>query len=514
MANQQELVKLLSLLDTPEKKAALLDAISNKDKTQAQNRFDLKKVLFKEQLEVTESDAKNLVVVTSRRAGKSTMIAAYLLTCAMKTPESVHLYVSLTKASARNIIWAMLTRMIEDYSLPFTYNEHTLSIKGSNRSRILIEGAHDQNSIERLRGMALHTAVIDEAQSFPTSLATSLVSEIIAPSLKDYDGKMMLAGTPCVTGKSVLALAWNGDKPYKGYTKYHWNVTHNIKFPRFVNGVSTPDTYLKEIRDETGYKETDGGYIREFIGKFTNDSDSLVYGFDEDRDTCDELPSGHEWNYIVAADAGYVDSDAILCLAFSYTHRIAYVVECYSEAGQDFSSFAEKIAEFNDKYKPIDTIIDPAGGGKKVVEELNSRYRINARAAEKYNPKVTGTAIVASEFRREGLKVLNNDTTQLLIAQLSNITYITKTDKDGNVKRVVPDGKQVVTSQGVIGDDIADSLLYAHRCCRNYLAEEFEPISETEHLSRKIQDHKQSVVEADRRRAYEQSQRSNGPTWF
>jgi PBSX family phage terminase large subunit len=501
--NPQSLLDLLDMAKTPEQKKALIKAISEKDKVSAIARFNLDEMLFKEQLEVLKSPAKNKVIVCSRRSGKSYMISAALLQKAMSTPDSVHLYIGLTKASARNVIWSILTRMIEDYKLPCVFNEHTLTIKFNNRSRIIIEGCKDQTTIERLRGMALHTAVIDECQAVPTQLANSLISEIISPALKDYNGELILAGTPCALLKSILYLAWNGDKPYKNFEKFHWNVTNNVKFPRFVSGVSTPETYLEEICNETGYKTTDPGFQREFLGNFVEDKDSLVYGFDPDRDVCESLPAGHEWSYIVSCDLGFNDSDAAVVGAFSYTHRIAYVVETFSEAGQDFSTMAEKIRELNEKYNPIMTIVDSGSGGLKFVSELNHRYGIRAKPAEKYNPKAGGCAMMADSFRKQEFKVLDNDSNQILIAQLSNITFLIKTDKDGNTKRVVPDGKNVVTANGIIGDDAADACLYLFKACRNYLSTELETYTPEQLQTKLIEDHKAQVMRADQRRIRE-----------
>lgn len=514
MASQQDLMKLLALLDTPEKKAALLEALSSKDKVQAINRFDLSQILFSKQLEMIEDPSKKKVVVAGRRSGKTFSIAVKLLHTAMTKERSLSLYIGLTKSAARNVIWDILMKLIEDYKLPCSVNEHILVIKFNNGARILVEGAKDSQAAERLRGMSFDLVILDECQGFSTSFASSLVSEVLSPAISGVDGELVLAGTPDPLCKSVLFLAWKGEKPFKGFKPFHWNVTHNVKLPRFVRGISTPETYLKEICEETGYNLNDFGFRREYLGEFVEDSSSLVYGFNPDRDLAPSLPEGHEWNYVVSADAGFNDSDAIVVAAFSYTHKIAYFVDSYSAAGQDFSSLAEKIVEFNEKYSPIMTIIDPGGGGLKIVEEMNNRYKIRAEPAGKYNPKAAGCALMASDFRRGILKVIDNPENQLLIAQFSNITFITKTDRDGNVKRVVPDGKQVVTSQGVIGDDEADSALYAFRYMRNYYSSEPEILSREEMIVRQVSDHKKSVADMDKRRIYEQAQQSRSATWF
>lgn len=510
---KRELLELIAMCKTPKEKQALIDAVANKDKVSAINRFDLNAILFDKQLEVITSKNLNKVVVAGRRAGKSFMLSAYLLYMALNNPRSTSLYLTLTRKSAKNIMWGTLLGLIEDYGLPCKPNEHLLEIKFNNGAIILIEGAKDSGCIERLRGLALHLAVLDEAQGFSAQFGGILVSEIIAPALRDYAGSCVVAGTPDPLCKSVLFSAWEGEKPFKNYQKFHWNSTHNSKFPRFVRGIATPETYLQEICDETGYKMTDYGFRREYLGEWCEDKESLVYGFDPERDVCKSLPDGHKWNYVISVDCGFNDADAIVVGAFSYTSKIAYVVECYSAARQDFSELASRLQKLTEKYNPISTVVDPGGGGLKFVAEINNRYGLSAKPAGKYNPKAGGCALMSSDFRKGLFKIVENETTDLLVAQLSNITFITKTDKDGNIKRVVPDGKQVVTANGVIGDDLADACLYLFKECRNYYAVEEEVKDPTKLFERRVTEHMESVAKADQERARKFTNDSNN-LWF
>ena len=130
------ILDLIELADTPEKKNALLKVLADRDKAEAKARFSLEKILFKQQFEMLNSSAKRKVLVTSRRSGKSTVLAAFLLNEAMKNPRTVHCYVSLTKGSAKKIIWDMLMNFIEDFKLPFDCNSHELIIKCRNGSSI------------------------------------------------------------------------------------------------------------------------------------------------------------------------------------------------------------------------------------------------------------------------------------------------------------------------------------------------------------------------------------------
>jgi hypothetical protein len=512
MFDNKDLLDLIAMAKTPQQKAQLLKVLADKEKADAKARFNLEKILSASQRNLVTSAAKRKVLVTSRRAGKSTALAAYLLVEAMKAPRTNHCYISLTKASAKRIIWQMLINFIDDYALPFEYNNHELSIKGTNGSCIYVDGAKDSSSVERLRGLSIDTAVVDELQSFTKSIATSLVEDILEPSVSGTYGNIILAGTPCPTAKSALAVAWRGEKPFASYVRFHWTTVDNPYLPLFVKGGCTPDQYLDMVRREKGYTESDPSYRREYLGQFVEDKNALVYAFSPERDLAPSLPEGHKWHYVISVDTGFNDADAITVGAFSYTHSIAYVVEGYSEAKQDLSSLMDKIKELNDKYKPILTIVDPGGGGLKFVAELNNRFGICAAPAEKYNPKIGGCALVSSAFRDETFKIIDNESTELLQCQLQNITFITKEDKWGNVRREVPDGKNVKGESGVLGDDLADSMLYLFKRLKNYYAVEVAKETPQEKTKRMLAEHMEKLLRQDKERARELANPSK--LWF
>jgi len=485
--------KLLASLP-PDQRLALLDLIKNQGKKDEKARFNLENILFSKQLEVfNNSNAKN-VIVCSRRSGKSYFVASLLLHTAMVIPEDSLFYIGLTKAAARRVIWGILTKMIRDYSLDCKVNDHLLTITFPNYTTISVEGAKDASTIERLRGVKSSLAVVDEAQGIPVGLGVTLVQDVVIPFLSDNAGKLFLTGTPDALCQSVLYKAWKGEeKGWKGFKPFHWNVTDNEKFPRFLNGVSTPEGYLQEVMEATGYTIDSPTFQREYLGLFVKDEGSLVYNFDYKRDVCEDLPNG-EWYYILSGDTGFKDSDAIIVVAFNYSSPTAYVVDEFTKDGLGVDEFITLYMEFYEKYNPISSVIDYGGGGLKVIESINQRYHINTKACKKWTPKAIGAAVVSAEFQGRRLKVLTK--CESLISQLESITWVTKTNRDGVIQRVIPDGSQVRDAHGtVVSDDCADALLYAMNEVRNYLSIEEPILSEEESLRRMLDGHKKSILE-------------------
>lgn len=504
----KDYTKLLESLP-PQQRLALIEAIRNQGKAAERNRFNLEDILFTKQLEVLHSYEDKNVIVCSRRGGKSYFVAALLLHTAMTTAEDSLFYLGINKTAARRVIWGILTKLIRDYNLDCKVNDHTLTITFPNHTTITVEGAKDASTIERLRGVKSSLAIIDEAQSIPVGLGITLVQDVVLPFLSDNAGKLFLTGTPDPLCQSVLYKAWKGEeKGWKGFKPFHWNVTHNEKFPRFLSGKSTPEGYLKEVMEATGYTEDSPTFQREYLGLYVKDEGSLVYNFDYQRDTCESTPNG-EWYYVLSGDTGFKDSDAIIVVAFSYSSPVAFVVDEFTKDGLSVDEFITVYMEFYEKYNPISSVIDYGGGGLKVIESINQRYHINTKACKKWNPKTIGAAVISTEFQARRLKVLRKCETT--ISQLESITWVNKTDRDGVVKRIIPDGYQVRDAHGeVISDDCVDALLYAMNEVRNFLAIEEPELSEDDKLDKMLKDHKRSLIESARRK----EQDTNKPRTF
>ena len=66
---------------------------------------------------------------------------------------------------------------------------------------------------------------------------------------------------------------------------------------------------LAEERTRRGIKESDPVYLREALGLWVQDTDSLVYKYDENINHFAELPE-EKLTYVFGVDLGYNDADA------------------------------------------------------------------------------------------------------------------------------------------------------------------------------------------------------------
>ncbi len=309
--------------------------------------------------------------VTTRRSGKTTGKVGAHIDTALKYPRSSSLYITTTRLNAKKIMFPVLCNVVRDYNLPATPNIADLSMTFSNGSNIYLAGVNDSQSIHNFRGMKLKRCTVDEAQSM-RSYIEQLIDDVIAPALVDENGVLGVTGTPGAVPTGYF---------HKIAHSNHW---HHHFYSIFDNPFIENARQRLEIELQRRGVSIDHPSIqREWFGRWEVDTDALVIKYDEARDHYDDLPTGIEWEYVVIADFGYDDADAIATLAFSQKHPTAYLVEEKITTKQGITPLAEQLIEHIARYKPMKVIGDFGALGKKIAVELQTRFGIPIEAAEK-----------------------------------------------------------------------------------------------------------------------------------
>lgn len=155
---------------------------------------------------VVSGDKLSFILMTSRRAAKSTTACQALLLVAMASAWGGAgvscLYVGLTSAPAIKVWRKIWKPLLRKFKVPCTHGEKDATTTLANGSTIQFLGSDDERRIQSMLGdsMAGGMAVLDELQSDP-GLAATLAIDIIEPMLSEATaaqpnpGKMMLCGT-------------------------------------------------------------------------------------------------------------------------------------------------------------------------------------------------------------------------------------------------------------------------------------------------------------------------------
>jgi len=347
-----------------------------KQKTDAPPKFLLEEYLFDKQLAFVRDPSSFKIAVTTRRAGKSTSCGADLMdTCS--TIAGVNcLYITLSRKNAKRLIWPELKRINRRFKLGGEVNESDLTITFPNESVLYISGASDRTEIENFRGMALKKVYIDEGQSFPAYIR-ELIDDVIGPALMDHAGVLALIGTP---GPIPSGYFYDISQS-NAWSKHFWSFFDNPHISA-KSGLTHQQILDRELK-RRGVDATDPSIQREWFGKWVLDTDSLVYKFNYSTSVFEGAVPQAQWSYILGVDLGFDDADALAVLAWSPTSPTTYLVDEQVTRHQGITELVDQIDTLKKKYDITKIVVDTAGLGKKISEEIQSRYKIATQPAEK-----------------------------------------------------------------------------------------------------------------------------------
>lgn len=429
---------------TAREKALLLEYVSRN-----RRKFSLEEFLFPEQLEFVRDQSNYATACCSRRAGKTLAAAAYLISEAIARPKVNCIYITLARSNAKKLIWPELLSINREYDLGGVPNETDLSLTFRNGSVVYCSGAKDKKEIEKFRGIGnLALAIIDECQSF-ASYIEDLIDDVISKALYDLNGKLRLLGTP---GKVASGYFYKCCQVSSKWKNHQWTMHQNPWLLK--KSGKTPDELIQIDLERTGLTLSSPRIRRECFGEWSTDLDSLVFQYRQELNHYEVLPSGH-WSYVIGVDVGYEDSDAICVLGWTSNDPTVYLIEEHVKSKQGNDDLIQALLPIISKYKPLSVVMDSGGGGKKLMEDINKRYSLAIKPADKANK--AGHIEVLNDALRTGRFKAKADSR--FVADSLEVEW----DKD----KSTPD-RLVISDH--FHSDICDAVQYAYTRCLAYLA--------------------------------------------
>jgi len=340
----------------------------------------LKVHLFDQQRAVIDDPSPLKSLCCSRRSGKSVFEATTLAYIAKAYPGSEGAGYGPTLGMAKRNLLAPLRTVARRYNLGGKYDSQDNVWKWPNGSLTYFFGADKWDEIDKARGLALHIAVVDEAQRFKDHLLQELMDEVLTPALEDYEGQLYLAGTP----KAVLSGLFyeSSTNDTLGWSRHHWTVADNIYFPRYLKmqredpryrGMSVREiaqARLQALMESRGWDLSTPKVRREWLGEWARDETSLIYPYDPVKNSASALPEDHEWRFGLGVDVGM---NAFVVMAWAATSPNLYFVDAEKTRFTTLTKFADDIRRFKRKYNTQRIEVDCANLGKYLVEEVRRR---------------------------------------------------------------------------------------------------------------------------------------------
>ena len=341
--------------------------------------FELDRVLFPKQLPFGQSRARYQTACCTRRSGKTVGELTKLLDVAREKPGSVALYITLSRINAKRIAWEILKGLNSDWKLGGVPAEGELLLTMPNGSRIYLTGCADMSEVEKFRGLPLAIVEIDEAQSFPTLLLQKLIDEVLTPALMDFNGLLVLVGTPGPVPVGYFHDCVGSPK----WSHFAWSVFDNPHIEK--KSGRTPQAMLEEELARRGVTVDDPVIQREWFGRWVLDPNSLVFRYDSsvNHRALPRAEGLHHQYHVIGVDFGYYDADAIAVLGWSDNVNELDLVEEVVTAKQHITPLMNKVRELEAKYSPLAIVADFASFGMKIAGEISTRTRVPVEAADK-----------------------------------------------------------------------------------------------------------------------------------
>lgn len=358
--------------------------------------------LSDKQREVIEHPAKVKTVRTGRRGGKTHLLARLLIKRAQDREGALCLFIALTRPSAKRLIWGELHKVNRQHGLGIAFNAQELTAVLPNGSQIWLAGATTGTEIEKLRGHPFDLICCDESGSFATEQFEYLLKEVLNASLEDYDGELVLVGTPNAAAAGAFFDYDTSTAPHIAH--FHWTVLDNPNFPRWrgkKNWRQLAQRWWADKCRREGWADDDPVMHREWLAKWVRDSNRLVYRVSPDN-LLATFDATEAFDYVLGLDLGWNDAKTIVVLACSKTTNLIKFVDCFEQSGLLIDDFVDVVKSFQTKYRPVAMVCDAGAIGKDVVELMRQRHALPILAAEK-TQKVSNIQFLNSALKSRRL---------------------------------------------------------------------------------------------------------------
>lgn len=416
---------------------------------------------FDQQVNFIKHPSKQKALFCTRRSAKSFTAGLYLVYEALNNPGCNCLFIGLTRASAKAIIWKDILTVIDSkYQLMASFNQTELTMTLPNGSVIAITGADaDEKEMNKLLGRKFRLVCIDEASMYTIDLR-NLVYGVLGPAMvdpnaNDESGTICLLGTASDFPRGLfydITLAKEG-----GWDLFKWAASDNPYVSK-----KWAEALEKIRRERPSYMETPQ-YKQWYLNQWVVDEEKLVYRFDYQRNLTRTVPTlpADGWAYVLGVDTGWEDDSAFVLTAYHINNPSPhmYVLKTFHKKKMTFDDVTLKIQEFmaDREFAPQRVIID--GANKQGVESMKQRSAIPFEYADKQD-KATFIELCNSDLIQGTIKILDTDYNRPLWEEMSSLVWQTDGDKIKYPKKEHP----------ALPNHLCDAFLYAWRCGWHYAA--------------------------------------------
>lgn len=410
--------------------------------------FRVRQTLFDKQQVVYDNENDDMIIICSRRSGKTELNARIIVKNAL-IPDTPIAYLNLT---FKNAIAQMFDKVLEiagQCELQISRSSKADGyIEFANGSRIDFYGNSNNSEADKLRGFKYKIIIIDEVGAQRN--LQYLINDVLDPLQKDFARhQMIFTGTPPRNKVHYSHKIWNNP----AYKHYSWTLLDNPYIPN-------RDTLIEDVCKKLGLTADDPFIRREFLGDMgAVDTEAQVYkGYKTYKEIPADFVPTHAW---VGVDFGYNDFNGVVSLIADEKKRVGYVTlekkfnkASVKDIADSVIEIRNKVQEYVLKKNPkfnlslLQVITDT--NEKSVSYELCTTYGIkNVFTAYKYD-KAEAISQLAEWLRNGTIYIPENGE----CAEECENTLYKRDDKDNILSEI---------DDNMYHPDILDALLYVSR---------------------------------------------------
>lgn len=363
----------------------------------SKNVFNIEKIAFKQQFDFINDKNRLKALFCTRRAAKSYTGGIYLISEAIRNPNSNGLFIGLTRQSAHGIIWKDILKELDiKHNLNIKFNEVFLSATLPNGSVIWVTGADtDEQEMNKLLGKKYGLVIIDEASMFSIDMER-LVYGVLKPATADQRGTICLLGTASNITRGLFHDITTGKEP--GWSLHQWTAYDNPHVK------AQWDEEIKDIEKNRPLFKKTALFKQWYENKWVIDENALVYKF-SDRNNSNDSPSfDTPYHYVLGVHIGHSpEPSAFVIAAYHDQSPFLYFLKANIYQDIDIMTIATKINDLDKQYK-FDAKI-AFGSTKMAITEINTRHNANIIQAEK-KEKDHWINLINSDFIQGMIKIL------------------------------------------------------------------------------------------------------------
>ncbi len=389
--------------------------------------LDIAPLLSAPQRERANLLARFKAIPAGRQSGKTDLIEKLLLKVASSRNKRGQqaLYVSTSINRAVETIWDEMVEMNREMGLGGIPNHTRHSITFPAAAKLRLWGVENKAMADKIRGLKkVAFYCLDECQDWRDELIRYFFEKVVYPSLVAVGGEVVAAGT------GGMPLGWwyevatgrpgrNGRSAGVGWERFGaWTPMDNPFLP-----AGEAQKLINKACEDRGCDVNDPSIQTEFFAAFVADLNRQIFHYDQARNGFSrgkwdakvgfwqggDLPVG-DWSVVIASDAGSVDAAAYAVIGKCSSDARLWVLETEAISALGSSAQVELARTVRERYghRVVKTVMDPGGGGKGLIIDLNQQHLQGIEAAEKTH-KAAACVLMRDGLRSGKLMVANEE---------------------------------------------------------------------------------------------------------